>query len=119
MGSDSNPEPDLPIPDHSGVKDLLKNSSNSERAVFAVLALMFWWVLVLAALWWLGAAVYDRSTTLFWSVLGVAAIVGALWWPGFLRSPDATARCEDGTYSYSQHRSGTCSWHGGVDEWMD
>jgi hypothetical protein len=26
----------------------------------------------------------------------------------------ATARCADGTYSFSQHRSGTCSPHGGV-----
>ncbi len=26
----------------------------------------------------------------------------------------ATAQCTDGTYSFSQHRSGTCSHHGGV-----
>jgi hypothetical protein len=26
----------------------------------------------------------------------------------------ATALCADGTYSFSQHRSGTCSHHGGV-----
>jgi hypothetical protein len=26
----------------------------------------------------------------------------------------ATAQCADGTYSYSKHRSGTCSHHGGV-----
>jgi hypothetical protein len=30
----------------------------------------------------------------------------------------ATARCEDGTYSFSEHRSGTCSYHGGVAEWL-
>ena len=30
----------------------------------------------------------------------------------------ATARCKDGTYSHSQHRSGTCSGHGGVAEWL-
>lgn len=30
----------------------------------------------------------------------------------------ATARCRDGTYSFSQHRSGTCSHHGGVAEWL-
>ena len=29
----------------------------------------------------------------------------------------ATARCNDGTYSYSANRSGTCSHHGGVAEW--
>ena len=30
----------------------------------------------------------------------------------------ATARCRDGTYSYSQHASGTCSHHGGVATWI-
>ncbi|KMY85090.1 hypothetical protein BUMB_03261 [Candidatus Paraburkholderia calva] len=29
----------------------------------------------------------------------------------------ATARCRDGSYSFSQHRSGTCSRHGGVAQW--
>jgi endonuclease YncB( thermonuclease family) len=32
--------------------------------------------------------------------------------------PGATARCNDGTYSFSQHRQGTCSHHGGVAEWL-
>lgn len=31
---------------------------------------------------------------------------------------EATARCKDGTYSRSAHRSGTCSYHGGVAEWL-
>jgi hypothetical protein len=30
----------------------------------------------------------------------------------------ATAKCRDGTYSYSQHHSGTCSGHGGVASWL-
>lgn len=30
----------------------------------------------------------------------------------------ATAQCGDATYSFSQHRSGTCSHHGGVGEWL-
>ena len=30
----------------------------------------------------------------------------------------ATARCNDGTYSCSQNRSGTCSSHGGVACWI-
>jgi uncharacterized protein with FMN-binding domain len=30
----------------------------------------------------------------------------------------ATAKCRDGTYSFSQHRRGTCSHHGGVEEWL-
>jgi outer membrane murein-binding lipoprotein Lpp len=32
---------------------------------------------------------------------------------------NVTAICNDGTYSYSQHASGTCSWHGGVRTWVN
>ena len=32
--------------------------------------------------------------------------------------PNATAQCADGTYSFSQHRQGTCSHHGGVAKWL-
>jgi len=34
------------------------------------------------------------------------------------RPDGATARCRDGSYSFSQHRRGTCSWHGGVAIWF-
>nr|WP_175425704.1 DUF3761 domain-containing protein [Trinickia violacea] len=30
----------------------------------------------------------------------------------------ATARCRDGTYSFSRDRRGTCSGHGGVADWL-
>ncbi len=30
----------------------------------------------------------------------------------------ATAKCSDGSYSFSESRSGTCSSHGGVAEWL-
>jgi hypothetical protein len=30
----------------------------------------------------------------------------------------ASARCRDGTYSFSQSRRGTCSHHGGVASWL-
>lgn len=30
----------------------------------------------------------------------------------------ASARCRDGTYSFSQNRRGTCSHHGGVAAWL-
>lgn len=30
----------------------------------------------------------------------------------------ASAQCRDGTYSFSQHKSGTCSRHGGVATWL-
>jgi len=29
----------------------------------------------------------------------------------------ASARCRDGSYSYSENRRGTCSGHGGVSAW--
>jgi hypothetical protein len=35
------------------------------------------------------------------------------------RSGTPTARCKDGTTSYSAHHSGTCSGHGGVAAWLD
>ena len=34
------------------------------------------------------------------------------------RPSGATARCRDGTFSFSEHRRGTCSHHGGVAEWL-
>lgn len=46
------------------------------------------------------------------------------WVPSPMRTPDnrppagATARCRDGTFSFSQTRRGTCSHHGGVAEWL-
>ncbi|MCV7176163.1 DUF3761 domain-containing protein [Mycolicibacterium sphagni] len=30
----------------------------------------------------------------------------------------ATAVCRDGEYSFSTHRTGTCSGHGGVSQWL-
>jgi predicted nucleic acid binding AN1-type Zn finger protein len=30
----------------------------------------------------------------------------------------ATAKCADGTFSFSQHHRGTCSHHGGVTQWF-
>ena len=30
----------------------------------------------------------------------------------------ATAHCRDGTWSFSEHASGTCSHHGGVAVWI-
>lgn len=30
----------------------------------------------------------------------------------------ATAKCRDGSYSFSQSRRGTCSHHGGVAQWL-
>ena len=30
----------------------------------------------------------------------------------------ATAKCRDGSYSFSAHHRGSCSHHGGVDSWI-
>ena len=30
----------------------------------------------------------------------------------------ASAKCKDGTYSFSKHRRGTCSGHRGVSKWL-
>jgi hypothetical protein len=30
-----------------------------------------------------------------------------------------TAKCKDGTFSYSKHHTGSCSHHGGVAQWLD
>jgi hypothetical protein len=30
----------------------------------------------------------------------------------------STAKCRDGSYSFSQHARGTCSHHGGVSIWL-
>ena len=34
------------------------------------------------------------------------------------RPDGATARCRDGSWSFSESRRGTCSWHGGVASWV-
>jgi hypothetical protein len=33
-------------------------------------------------------------------------------------SADASALCNDGTYSHAEHREGACSYHQGVKEWL-
>jgi hypothetical protein len=61
------------------------------------------------------------------------AAIAANWWSAYNQyggtgsgstttsgtTSGATAQCVDGTYSYSQHRSGTCSRHGGVARWIN
>jgi endonuclease YncB( thermonuclease family) len=54
-------------------------------------------------------------TALKW--IGVGATVGALMYLD-AKYPTATARCNDGSYSYSRQRQGTCSYRGGVAYWL-
>ena len=37
----------------------------------------------------------------------------------YIQQEDPSAVCKDGTYSYSRNDQGSCSWHGGVDHWLD
>lgn len=50
-----------------------------------------------------------------WAIVG-AVVLGIMLVIGLHLG--ATAKCNDGFFSYSQHHSGTCSWHGGVEEWL-
>jgi hypothetical protein len=56
----------------------------------------------------------------FCTIVVVAVGLGALTATASTGAPPpgASARCRDGTYSYSQHRQGTCSHHGGVATWL-
>ncbi len=59
------------------------------------------------------------KTALKWVAVG--ATIGALIYLDARYSTipvGATALCIDGTYSFSQNRRGTCSWHGGVRRWL-
>ena len=49
------------------------------------------------------------------------AVAFIIPWTGPTYDPhqNATALCNDGTYSYSQHRSGTCAHHDGVKRWIN
>lgn len=50
-----------------------------------------------------------------------AVIIGIIliWWFAIYRGGPATAICNDGWTSHSHHHSGTCSDHGGVQQWLD
>jgi len=52
-------------------------------------------------------------------------IIGAIlagvifWWFVIYKGGPATAICNDGWTSHSRHNSGTCSDHGGVQQWLN
>lgn len=53
------------------------------------------------------------------AVLAAAGVLSVAAASASAPPPGATAQCRDGTYSFSQHHSGTCSHHGGVARWLD
>ncbi len=61
--------------------------------------------------------VYGQRGTVTYHITGSwdSWVPGKLDKPAF--NPNWTAYCNDGTYSYSRDRSGTCSDHGGVYTW--
>jgi hypothetical protein len=54
------------------------------------------------------------------SAVALVAVTAGLAVPTSLASQSVgpTAKCRDGTYSYSHHRRGTCSHHHGVAKWL-
>jgi hypothetical protein len=64
---------------------------------------------------------YYRSTTTSAGGDGYTNVDGEqVSSPVFSKSAPAgaTAQCRDGSYSFSRHRRGTCSHHGGVARWL-
>lgn len=50
--------------------------------------------------------------------LGIIAMIVILCTYLFAPEHKIMAQCRDGTVSYSKHRSGTCSRHDGVYQWV-
>jgi hypothetical protein len=78
----------------------------------------------IATNWWNALLLYGGSglPQVWDGTYGVAATSGGTSTSSGSSSSTAsgpTAQCRDGSYSYSQHRSGTCSHHGGVARWID
>lgn len=55
------------------------------------------------------------SKTTYFTVISTSTVTP----PSTEPPAGVTAICNDGTYSYSKHRSGTCSHHGGVKVWIN
>lgn len=76
--------------------------------------------------WWYWIIIFFALSNLFFSVTGRSHRTYINKYGDEVSMPvytdeqpeDATARCQNGSYSFSQHRSGTCSREGGVDEWL-
>src|ERR1039458_426771 len=59
----------------------------------------------------------NRTFRFAW-ILGLAFVFVSVGVVHDLNVPNyASALCVDGMFSYSAHRSGTCSWHHGVAVW--
>lgn len=75
----------------------------------------------IAGNWWAAYQRYGGSgaPTVWVGSYSSGATSGTTSTSGTSTAGGPTAQCRDGSYSYSQHRSGTCSHHGGVDHWIN
>lgn len=62
---------------------------------------------------------YRRKTSIviFRSIIFMLSVILIGIFHDVYFDPHPTAQCRDGSYSYSAHHSGTCSWHDGVGAW--
>ena len=67
-----------------------------------------------------GITMTEEQKILLFVAIAILVIVIVLRNPTILTSlmRKATARCRDGSMSFSGHRCGTCSYHGGVAEFL-
>ena len=73
----------------------------------------------IAANWWTAYQRYGGASVPSMSLGAYGAGTSAGTSSGSTSTSGATAQCRDGSYSNSQHRSGTCSHHGGVARWIN
>jgi hypothetical protein len=59
----------------------------------------------------------DGRNTMFF-IAGWILLCAVLWVVGSVFAGPVTAICQDGTKSHANHHMGTCSWHGGVAQWV-
>jgi uncharacterized protein YgiM (DUF1202 family) len=65
---------------------------------------------------WSGTNVQPKKAVRYYTNTAGQRVQSPTYYPTAPRG--ATARCVDGTYSFSQNRRGTCSHHGGVAQWL-
>jgi Protein of unknown function (DUF3761) len=101
----------------------LANPLGSLSFLYCILAGVFWLNLVGRFLFSFHRGRHKGIASLLLCVLPFVVLffftksVRELFIAPALPSSGPTAVCLDGTYSYSRHQTGTCSWHGGVRYW--
>lgn len=60
---------------------------------------------------------YRYTLVIVFYILTIAEILTIATWHDLTITSYACAQCCDGSYSFSDHRQGSCSWHNGVCAW--